>query len=165
MGSRWSRHPLLLVMLSNGSEQPLLKGLAPSSLFCVLWFLFERKMMTFICANLSGKSYRQSCILFVSGTRSSPEWVTNPSSVSQCCLGHLDFRLTNRCGGRTAGLAREVPHDHICANTEAHKSSLWTQLWFMWIPSLLPASDVQENLQARWNWIRKTRKEPTEMTD
>jgi hypothetical protein len=35
----------------------------------------------------------------------------------------------------------------------------------MWIPSLLPASDVQENLQARWNWIRKTRKEPTEMTD
>lgn len=124
MGSRWSGQSLMLAMFSNGSEQLLLVGPAPSSLFYALWFLFERKMMIFICANLSGKSYRQGCTLFVSGMRISPEWVANPSSVPQCCLGHLDFRLTNRCGGRTAGLAREVPHDHTCANTEAHKSSM-----------------------------------------
>lgn len=118
-------------------------------ILCTVVFIWKINYDIHLCKFIWNELQTVSHTFFFSSMRSSPEWVTNPSSVPQCGLGHLAFRLTNRCRGRAAGPAGGVPHDHTCANTETHKSSLWTQLWFMWIPLLLSSSDVWENLQAR----------------
>lgn len=151
MGSRWEA----TTAAGNAFKWNRAASAGGSSTFCIslctvvfIWKInYEIHLCKFIQNEL--QTVLHFFVVVVSSMRSSPEWVTNPSSVPQCGLGHLAFRLTNRCRGRAAGPAREVPHDHTCANTKTHKSSLWTQLWFMWILLLLSSSDVWENLQAR----------------
>lgn len=145
-------------MVSKGPEQPWHSVLPATGPGWVRAMVFVQKINSkFHLCKLTGKSWDQchaSSILFVYRERSFPEIYGShvPILVPKFCLVHFNYWLTNRCGGETAGLAREVPYDHTCANAEAHKSFSGVQLQLM-RPLCCPC--VLEIWGRGWSWVRR----------
>lgn len=88
---------------------------------CGPQFLFQRYTINFLCANVSEKSWCVIYTLFLA-------WAApHPGS------GTFGFPINQQTWGETAGQAREVPHEHTCASTQAHKSWGPAQLEHTWL--------------------------------